>query len=157
MPPKPPAFDPMQIAPLTGTRYPDRYKDKVATRQRRILGDPHGLTQFGVNMTTIPPGGWSAQLHWHKREDEFVYVIDGQLTLVTSDGEQALGPGMAACFPAGVANGHRLENRTDRPATYLEVGTRDPAEEVTYPGIDMRLEPGPDGTRRFVNLKGEPY
>jgi uncharacterized cupin superfamily protein len=158
MPLKPPAFDPKDIAPRVGiTAYPEKYRGPVAGRARRALGDPHGLTQFGVNLTTIPPGGWSAQRHWHAKEDEFVYVVAGELVLITNGGEQVLGPGMAAAFPAGKADGHHLVNRTDRDATYLEVGTRHSDERVEYPECDMRVEPGPDGKRRFVNRKGEPY
>jgi uncharacterized cupin superfamily protein len=153
---KSPAFDPMTIRPVRGTRYPDQFKGRIATREKRALGDSHGLKAFGVNLTTIPPGGWSAQLHWHSREDEFIYIVSGRLTLVTGDGEQVLGPGMAAAFPAGVANGHRLENRTDSPAIYLEVGNRDSADVVQYPEIDLMNQPTPQG-KRFTNRKGEPY
>jgi uncharacterized cupin superfamily protein len=153
---KSPAFDPMALTPAIGTRYPDQFKGRIATREKRALGDPHGLKAFGVNLTTIPPGGWSAQLHWHSREDEFIYIVSGELTLVMGDGEQVLGPGMAAAFPAGVINGHRLENRTDKAATYLEVGNRDAADVVQYPEIDLMNQPTPQG-KRFTNRKGEPY
>ncbi len=156
-PPKPPAFDPMSIAPVTGTRYPEPLKGKVALRQRRALGDAGGLTQFGVNLTTLPPGAWSAHRHWHHREDEFVYVVAGELTLITDAGEQVLGPGMAACFPAGKADGHHLVNRTDRDARYLEIGTRAKGEKAEYPDVDLALETEPDGTRRFVHKNGDPY
>ena len=116
-----------------------------------------GLTQFGVNLVLLPPGCWSSQRHWHTHEDEFVYVLEGELTLVTDAGEQLLRPGTAAGFPAGKADGHHLINRTDRPATYLEVGTRrDDVDEVDYSDIDMAVRHR-DGAQVFVRKNGEPY
>ena len=108
-------------------------------------------------MVELPPGCWSSQRHWHSHEDEFVYVLEGELTLVTDAGEQVLRAGMAAGFPAGQPDGHHLINRTDRPAVYLEVGTRrEDVDEVDYPDIDMAVRQGPDG-QRFVKKSGEPY
>ncbi|HEX2479144.1 MAG TPA: cupin domain-containing protein, partial [Geminicoccaceae bacterium] len=129
----------------------------VETRAKRPLGDATGLTQFGVNLVELPPGCWSSQRHWHTHEDEFVYVVDGELTLVTDAGEQVLSAGMAAGFPAGTPDGHHLINRTDRPATYLEVGTRrDEVDECDYPDIDMAVRHR-DGIQMFVRKNGEPY
>ena len=152
-----PVLDPESLEPRRGSSYPERFKAEVAAREKRALGDALGLSNFGVNLVTLPPGAWSAQRHWHSAEDEFVYVVAGELTLVTDAGEQRLGPGMTAGFPAGVADGHCLINRSGAPATYLEVGDRRAeSDAVEYPDIDLKLEPGPQG-RRFVTKAGEPY
>jgi len=152
-----PAIDPKAIAPRIGiTAYPEKFRGPVLGRERRALGDVAGIKSFGVNLTTIPPGGWSAHRHWHAREDEFIFIVEGELVLITDAGEQVLGPGMAAGFAANSGDGHHLVNRSDKPATYLEVGGRDPQEVVTYPDIDMMVQPTPQG-RKFTNKKGEPY
>lgn len=153
---QPPAFDPMDVAPRTGSSYPAPFRSECETRLKRALGDAAGLTLFGVNLVHLNPGDWSAQRHWHSHEDEFVYVLEGEVTLVTDAGEQLLGPGMAAGFPAGVEDGHCLINRGETVAVYLEVGDRSPEDAVRYPDIDLVLEPE-DGGRRFTNRKGEPY
>ena len=108
-------------------------------RQKRVLTDVLGLTQFGVNMTTLQPGAMSSQRHWHVSEDEFCYVLEGELTLISNDGELILGPGMAVAFPANDENGHHLVNRTKAPATYLEIGTRAAVDRCVYPDIDLDL------------------
>jgi len=152
-----PALDPQTVPPRPGSSYPAPFRAAVASREKRPLGDATGLTQFGVNLVELPPGCWSAQRHWHTHEDEFVYVLDGELALVTDAGEQVLGAGMAAGFPAGKPDGHHLINRSDRPAVYLEVGTRrEDVDEVDYPDIDMVIRQGPDG-QRFQRKTGEPY
>jgi uncharacterized cupin superfamily protein len=115
------------------------------------------LSQLGVNLVELPPGCWSAQRHWHTHEDELVYVLDGELILVTDGGEQVLRAGMAAGFPAGTPDGHHLINRTDRPATYIEVGSRrDDLDECDYPDIDMAVRQQ-DGRQMYVRKNGEPY
>jgi uncharacterized cupin superfamily protein len=140
-----------------GSSYPEPFRAAVEAREKRPLGDALGLTQFGVNLVLLPPGCWSSQRHWHTHEDEFVYVLDGELTLVTDTGERVLRAGMAAGFAAGTADGHHLINRTSRPATYLEVGTRrDDVDEVDYPDIDMAVRHR-DGRQMFVKKNGEPY
>ena len=155
--PRSPALDPQIVPPRRGSDYPAPFKAAVESREKRPLGDALGLSQFGVNLVTLPSGCWSAQRHWHTHEDEFVYVLDGELTLVTDDGEQVLGPGTAAGFPAGKADGHHLINRTEKPAVYLEVGTRrDDVDEVDYPDIDMAVRHR-DGRQMFVRKNGEPY
>lgn len=121
-----------------GTIYPKPYDAGFEKRIKRALGDVFGMNQFGVNLVTLEPGAMSSQRHWHAREDEFVYVLDGVITLVTDEGEAALSPGMAAGFPAGEQNGHHLINRTEASARYLEVGTRSPDDEVDYPDVDMK-------------------
>ena len=152
-----PAVDPDDVPVRRGTSYPEQFRTQVEPRTKRPLGDAAGLTQFGVNLVELPPGCWSSQRHWHTHEDEFVYVLDGELTLVTDAGEQVLRPGTAAGFPAGTPDGHHLLNRTNRPATYLEVGTRrEDIDEVDYPDIDMVIRHGPDG-QRFQRKTGEPY
>jgi uncharacterized cupin superfamily protein len=152
-----PALDPQTVPERRGSSYPEPYRAQVEARIKRPLGDATGLTQFGVNLVELPPGCWSSQRHWHSHEDEFVYVLEGELTLVTDAGEQILRPGMAAGFPAGKPDGHHLINRTDRPATYLEVGSRrDDLDECDYPDIDMAVRHR-DGRQMYVNKSGEPY
>ncbi len=151
-----PALDPADLKAIEGSSYPDRFKTAVAGRAKRRLGDALGLKHFGVNVTTIKPGARSALRHWHTREDEFIYLLSGELVLVTEAGEQALRTGMCAGFPAGSADGHHLINRTDRDAVYLEVGDRDPADEVTYPDDDLVAIATPQG-RRFTRKDGTPY
>ena len=138
-PPKPPAFDPMTVEARTGNSYPDAFKQASAGRLKRRLGEHGGLRNFGVNLVTLPPGCNSSVRPWHTREDEFVMVLTGELTLLTDAGEQVLGPGMCAAFPAGQPDGHALVNRSDAEATYLEVGDRIEGDEVDYPDVDLQL------------------
>lgn len=151
-----PALDPADLKALEGSSYPDTFKPAVAGRAKRRLGDALGLKHFGVNVTTIKPGARSALRHWHTREDEFIYVLSGELVLVTEAGEQSLSAGTCAGFPAGSADGHHLVNRTGRDAVYLEVGDRDPGDEVTYPDDDLLAVATPQG-RRFTRKDGAPY
>ncbi len=151
-----PALDPEEVAVRQGSSYPEAFREPCRTRIKRALGDALGLHTFGVNLVTLPPGAWSAQRHWHSHEDEFVYLLDGALTLITDGGEQVLTAGQAAGFPAGKADGHHLVNKGTVPATYLEIGDRRRDDAVTYPDIDLHLEPAPEG-RVFTNKKGEPY
>lgn len=141
-----PALDPLSIPGRKGTGYPKEYAGQIIDRERRVLGDAFGLSQFGVNMTHLPPGEISAQRHWHTSEDEFVYIVDGELTLVTDEGETVMTAGMVAGFAAGVENGHHLVNKSDRTAVFLEIGTRAEADEGFYPDCDMvaRKKPGED-------------
>jgi len=148
-----PALDPATVDELTGSGYPPPLDAPCRGRAKRALGDALGLTHFGVNLRRLGPGAWSAQRHWHTHEDEFVYVLEGEVTLVTDAGEQVLGPGMAAGFKAGVADGHHLVNRTDHPAVYLEVGDRSKDDEVHYPDVDLFVARG----RRMCHRNGEPY
>lgn len=119
------------------TDYPQPFRAQVAGRHRVVLGDPLGLSNFGVNLTRLAPGASSALRHWHSKQDEFVYVVEGELTLVTDAGETLLTAGMCAGFPHSVADGHRLINRSDRPASYLEVGDRSAGDEIDYSDEDM--------------------
>ncbi|MGH6947171.1 MAG: cupin domain-containing protein [Kiloniellales bacterium] len=152
---KAPALDPMTLPPRKGSSYPRPFAEAAKDREKRALGDPLGLTRFGVNLVKLPPGCFSSQRHWHTHEDEFVFVLSGELTLVTDAGEQRLTAGTAAGFPAGRPDGHRLINSGAEPAFYLEVGNRIEADACHYPDIDLYLEPGPNS--RFVRKNGEPY
>ena len=153
---QPEAFDPTEITARAGSSYPAPFQAVCATRIKRALGDAAGLTRFGVNLVHLNPSDWSAQRHWHSHEDEFVYVLEGEVTLVSDAGEQVLTPGMAAGFPAGVEDGHCLINRSDAVAVYLEVGDRSREDLARYPDIDLVAETH-DGRRRFANRKGEPF
>ncbi len=152
--PKP--VEAMSLPPRRGSSYPAEFRHVVGSREKRALGAATGLTKYGVNLVHLPPGAWSSQRHWHSHEDEFVYVLEGEIALVTDAGEQVLTAGMGAGFPAGCADGHHLINRSDRMAIYLEIGDRDDADKVDYPDIDMRLEKR-DGTFAFLHKNGKPY
>lgn len=154
--PCPPALDPATLEPRIGSSYPAPFRAAVAGRAKRALGDVLGLTHFGVNQVRLPAGCASSQRHWHSREDEFVYVLDGEITLLTDTGAQVLTAGMVAGFPAGRADGHQLVNHSDRDALYLEVGDRSTDDEVTYPDIDLRLRTV-DGKYQFQHNDGTPY
>lgn len=127
------------LKPRTGTDYPDEFKHVVEGRAKRALGDAYGLTQFGINQTELAPGAASALRHWHTQGDELVYVLSGELVLVTDAGEETLAPGDFAGFKAGVANGHHLVNRSNTPATYLEIGTRRADDEAHYSDVDLHF------------------
>jgi len=126
-------------------------------RSKFILGDVFGLDQFGVNLVTLPPGAWSSQRHWHQNEDEFIYVISGELVLTDDDGEHLLKPGICAGFKANNGNGHHLKNLSDQPAQYLEVGTRSENEVAWYSDIDMMVKDYPDGTSRYTRKDGSDF
>ena len=149
-------LDPVSVTSRVGSTYPAPFGAPLAGREKRALGDALKLTQFGVNLVTLAPGTWSSQRHWHANEDEFIYVLDGEVTLVTDAGEKVLGPGMAAGFPAGKPDGHHLVNRSERPALYLEVDTRAAYEEAHHSDIDMvaRKE---GGRFVFTHKNGDPY
>jgi uncharacterized cupin superfamily protein len=123
---------------VVGTTYPPPYDEPCRARVRRRLGDAAGLTQFGVNQLRLPPGAWSSQRHWHVGEDEFVYVLAGEVVLVTDDGEEVLRAGDAAGFAANDKNGHCLQNRSAADALVLEIGSRVAGGDTAwYPDIDM--------------------
>jgi uncharacterized cupin superfamily protein len=148
--------EPAKVEGRRGSGYPEEFAHGIEGRIKRALTDAQGLTQFCDNLTTLEPGAMSSHRHWHVKEDECVYVLDGELVLVTDEGECVLRPGMAAGFPAGEANGHHLVNRSAAPATYLEIGTRSKDEDATYSDVDMRAKKR-DGTFRFFTKAGEPY
>ena len=123
-----------------GSGYPDPFDKPCVERQKKPLGDAFDLSDYGVNLVTLTPGTWSSQRHWHSAEDEFVYVLEGQPTLVTDEGETALEPGMCAGFAAGDTNGHHLVNGTEEIVVYLEVGSRRDDDDVDYSDIDMQVK-----------------
>ncbi len=149
-----PKIDPFDVPKSIGTGYPAEFNTPCAGRVRQRLGEAGGLTDFGVNLMRLPPGNWSSQRHWHSHEDEFVYVLEGELTLVEDDGETVLQAGDCAAFPKGTGNGHHLINRSDTVAIYLEVGSRDPDDLTTCSDVDM-MSANADG--RFVHKDGTPY
>jgi uncharacterized cupin superfamily protein len=138
-----------------GSGYPAPYDEPCRQRKRLRLGDAAGLTQFGINLLRLPPGVWSSQRHWHSAEDEFVYVLEGEVVLVSDAGEEVLRAGDCAGFKAGEADGHHLLNRSSIEAVLLEIGTRSPqADAVDYPGIDLMIRAG---ARAFLHKDGTPY
>jgi uncharacterized cupin superfamily protein len=141
---------------LTGTLYPSPHDGPCRARVREKLGDAAGLTQFGVNLLTLPPGAWSAQRHFHSEEDEFVFVLEGEVTLVTDRGSETLRAGDAAGFKAGDPNGHCLKNLSSAAARVLEVGSRVPADAATYPDIDL-LAPAFGLPAIYTHKDGTPY
>jgi uncharacterized cupin superfamily protein len=149
-----PKIDLAAVPERKGAGYPKPFDAPCASRTRRRLGDAGGLQDFGVNLMTLPPGGWSSQRHWHSDEDEFVYVLEGELALVEDDGETPLKAGECAAFPKGSGNGHHLQNRSSAIAVYLEVGSRQPDDLTTCSDIDMKSS-NADG--RFVHKDGTPY
>ena len=149
-----PKIDLSAIPVRTGSGYPAPFNEPCVQRTRRRLGEAGGLRDFGVNLMTLPPGGWSSQRHWHSHEDEFVHVLEGELTLVEDDGETLLRAGECAAFPKGTRNGHHLKNRSSVIAVYLEVGSRNPDDLTTCSDIDM-MSSNADG--RFVHKDGSPY
>ncbi|WP_426954999.1 cupin domain-containing protein [Muricoccus radiodurans] len=149
-------IDVAAVAPNIGTLYPPPFDEPCLSRERRKLGDAAGLTQFGANLLRLPPGAWSSQRHWQTESDEFVYVLSGEVTLVTDAGEEILRPGDCAGFKAGDPDGHCLQNRTDRDATVLEVGTRIATDGAHYSDIDMVSPPGGKPVP-YTRRDGTPY
>jgi uncharacterized cupin superfamily protein len=157
MPLKLPALDPADVAPRNTSAYPEALRGRVLPREKRALGDACGLTKIGVNLTTLGPGKESSLRHNHTREDEFIFVLEGEVVLRTDEGEQLLAPGTCAGFKAGSENGHQLVNRSDRPARYLEVSNRDPDDVAAYPDDDLAYSKAPDGSHRFSRKDGSSY
>lgn len=149
-------FDPQTLKPRIGSGYPAPFHEAAKDREKRALGDAAGLSQFGVNLVHLPPGAWSSQRHWHSGEDELVYVLEGELTLVTDAGEEVMKPGMAAGFPCGQPNAHHFINRSPGTAVYLEIGTRSPSDICSYPDIDLHLEIE-DDQPIWLHKDGRPY
>ena len=142
------------VAAETGSSYPPPFDAPVAPQVCQRLARDAGLTLFGVNLTVLPPGAWSSQRHWHSHEDEFVWVLEGELVLVTDAGEEVLRAGDCAAFKRGEADGHHLVNRSAHPAKVLEIGNSDPNDRCVYSDIDMVAEPGDPGYR---HRDGTPY
>ena len=135
-----------------GTRYPAPYNIQCKDRHWKKLGDAAGLTQFGVNLVTLAPGVWSSQRHWHSREDEFVWMLEGELVLVTDAGEEVMRAGDCVGFKGGVRDGHCLQNRSAKDARFLVVGSRIEDDWGEYSDIDMKFLPGRGG---YVRKNGD--
>ena len=153
---RPPALVAADVAPRTGSNYPEPFASRMKGRAKRALGDAFGLKNFGVNLTRLAPKCASALRHAHAKQDEFVYILEGRPTLVTDEGRMALAPGMCAGFRAGSGNAHHLVNETSSDVVYLEIGDRTPGEEATYPDDDLHLVSA-DGRYRYLHKDGTPY
>jgi uncharacterized cupin superfamily protein len=149
-----PKIDIRAVPERKGSGYPAPFHLKAGDRVRQALGDAGGLNDFGVNLLRLPPGAWSSQRHWHSSEDEFVYVLSGEVTLVADEAEQVLRAGDCAAFPKNQANGHHLINKSTEPAVALEIGTRSTEDVCEYPDIDMRID-GRIG--HYTHRDGTPY
>ena len=139
-----------------GTLYPPPYDEPCLSRARTKLGDAANLTQFGVNLLRLPPGAWSSQRHWHTREDEFIYVLSGEVTMVTDAGAEVLHAGDAAGFKGGDPDGHCLQNRSDSDATVLEIGSRIDNDGAFYPDIDL-VAPEDEKPAIYTHRDGSAY
>ncbi len=149
-----PRIESSAVVARLGAGYPAPFAEACEGRSRKRLGDTGGLTDFGVNLTTLPPGRWSSQRHWHSHEDEFVYLLEGELVLVEDEGETLLRAGDCAAFPKASGNGHHLQNRSAGNAVYLEIGSRRPDDLTSCSDIDM-ISHNRDGA--FVHRDGSPY
>lgn len=149
-----PKIDITKVPAIKGSGYPPPHDTPCATRTRKRLGDAGGLQDFGVNLMTLPPGGWSSQRHWHSHEDEMVYILEGEVVLVEDDGETILRAGDFAAFPKNTGNGHHMINRSAAMAIYLEMGSRQWDDLTTCSDIDM-MSANADG--RFVHKDGKAY
>ena len=154
-----PKIDISSVEKQSKTAYPPAYAKAVAGRIKQRLGDAAGLSQFGVNLVSLAPGAQSSHRHWHATEDEFLYVLSGEIILVEDTGETRLNAGDAAGFKAGAPIGHTVVNRSDLPATYLEVGTRVDADVVTYtdPAVDMKATKEAGGPWLMTRRDGSPF
>ncbi|MGA2814982.1 MAG: cupin domain-containing protein [Xanthobacteraceae bacterium] len=151
-----PKIDIAKVPLDSRSTYPEPFNRVVVGRERKRLGNAAGLEQFGVNLTTLKPGAASALRHWHQKEDEFVYILEGEVVLIENDGETVLKPGDAAGFKANVPNGHHLVNKSGRDAVYLEIGTRSKLERAEYPDVDLLVIRDETGGR-YTNKNGQPY
>jgi len=152
-----PALDARTVEEKRGSGYPEPFKSRMGERVKRRLGQACGLTKLGVNLVTLGPGGQSALRHWHTLEDEFVYLLEGEVVLVTNEGEQTLKAGMCAGYAAGSKNGHHFINRSQKPATYLEMGTNVPGDTAFYPDDDLRLMETEDEGMVYAHKDGRRY
>jgi uncharacterized cupin superfamily protein len=156
---KKPALDPMSVAPRTSSGYPEPYRSRVLPREKRQLGEALGLETIGINHTTLAPGKESSMRHWHTHEEEFIYVLSGEVVLRTDAGEQLLTAGMCAGFVVGDpdrGDGHQLVNRGEQPAVYLEISNRDPRDSGCYSDVDLRWN-APDARGIFTRKDGSRF
>jgi uncharacterized cupin superfamily protein len=149
-------IDPSNVLETTGSNYPEKFKSLVAGRFKKRLGNVANLKNFGVNLVKLEPGSRSALRHWHTKQDEFIYILEGEATLVTNTGEEILKSGMAAGFPAGEADGHHLLNLSNADVVYLEIGDRTSHDTVDYPDDDL-IAVDRDGTWKFTHKDGSFY
>lgn len=149
-----PKIDIPNVPQVTGAGYPPPFDAPCAHRIRQRIGNAGGLRDFGVNLMQLPPGNWSSQRHWHSHEDEFVYVLEGELVLIEDAGETVLRAGDCAAFPKASGNGHHMINRSERGAVYLEVGSRQAEDVAICSDIDL-MSANADG--RFVHKDGATY
>ncbi len=153
-----PKIDPGAAPERSGSRYPAPFDQPCQARRWQSLGDIAGLTQFGVNRVVLEPGAWSSQRHWHTHEDEFVYVLEGELVMITDAGETPMRAGDSAGFKAGDPDGHHFRNDSGKLAVFLAVGGRSDDDACDYPDIDMKAAPGRYGGRpAFTHKDGTPY
>jgi uncharacterized cupin superfamily protein len=155
-----PKIDIDRVPIREGSSYPAPFDEPCRGRKSLRLGDAAGLTQFGVHLVRLAPNAWASQRHWHEREDEFVYVLEGELVLVEDNGETLLRAGDTAAWPAGVHDGHHLQNRSEREASFLVVGSRDDDDHGEYSDIDMTFAVGRysgDKACTFRHKDGTPY
>ena len=139
---------------ITGTLYPSPFDEPCRARERTRLGDAAGLTQYGVNLVRLKPGAWSSQRHWHIAQDEFIYILSGEVTLVTNAGAEILRAGDCAGFKAGDEDGHHLQNRSNADVTFIEMGTRVSGDGTHYSDIDMTIPPD---AKQYCHRDGTPY
>ncbi len=155
-----PALDPSSVVPrvpeIGVNTYPEPLHSSMGQREHRALGDACGLSKLGVNLVVLEPGAQSGLRHWHTLEDEFVYVLEGELSVLTDSGEQVLTAGMCAGYPAADRNAHHLVNRSDHPARYLEIGSRIDGDDCFYPDDDFMWVPTEDGWYG-AHKDGRPY
>ena len=149
-------INPENIPQRTTSNYPEQFQPRVAGRIKQALGNAAGIKNFGVNLVQLLPGSSSSLRHWHSKQDEFIYVIEGEITLITNAGEQILTTGMMAGFPAGEASGHHLINKSNKVVVYLEVGDRTPNDEAHYPDDDLVASAGENGWI-FLHKDGSRY
>ncbi len=149
-------LNPLALKVNRGCGYPEPFRSQVLPREKRALGDAAGLTRIGINLTTLAPGAASSMRHWHTREDELIYVLEGELALVTDAGETRLEAGQFAGFPAGHENGHQLVNRGSGPAVYLEISNRDESDVAHYPDVDLAWN-APAAPGKYSHKDGRLY
>jgi uncharacterized cupin superfamily protein len=153
-----PIIDRASVPEQVGSRYPVPHDLPCRERRFRRLGEAAGLTKVGVSEVTLPPGAWSSQRHWHAVEDELLVMLEGELVLVTDAGEQVVRAGQLAAFPAGVPDGHCLQNRSTAPARFLAISNRDDADHGEYPDLDLVFTAGRySGAGRYLHRSGTPY
>jgi uncharacterized cupin superfamily protein len=150
-------FIPGDVPESNASGYPEPFREGQRKRYNRRLGDHVGLRKYGVNLIRVLPGGQSSARHAHSKQDEFVYVLEGEFVLVTDAGRETVGPGTCIGFPAGTGDGHHFLNCTESEASFLVIGDRTADDEVMYPDIDLELKAEPDGTRVFHHKDGTPY